>query len=139
VDVLPERPQIVGIAPVRVGSGSLGVMVAVDRNKAMAESWGFAARNLAAALAAILLAIAGAWIATHFLITRPVRALVDIAHRREAGDSSAQFPDLRSTTEFARLSAALSHMSARVDDLLAQKALLLRELQHRVMNSLNLL
>jgi two-component sensor histidine kinase len=30
-------------------------------------------------------------------------------------------------------------MSARVDDLLAQKALFLRELQHRVMNSLNLL
>jgi two-component sensor histidine kinase len=30
-------------------------------------------------------------------------------------------------------------MSVRVDDLLAQKALFLRELQHRVMNSLNLL
>src|SRR6202012_3747120 len=41
--------------------------------------------------------------------------------------------------EFGQLGASLSRMSSRVDELLAQKALLLRELQHRVMNSLNLL
>ena len=57
LSVLPDRPQIVSVAPVAVGSGSLGVMVAVDRNNAMAESWRYAARNLAAALATILLAI----------------------------------------------------------------------------------
>jgi two-component sensor histidine kinase len=114
-------------------------MVAVDRNAAMAESWRFAARSLAFALVAILLAIAGAWIATHVLITRPVRAMVDVARRREAGDVSAQFPKMNPTSEFGRLSVSLTRMSARVDDLLAQKALFLRELQHRVMNSLNLL
>jgi two-component sensor histidine kinase len=139
LDVLPNRPQIVSVAPVKVGSGSLGVMVAVDRNNAMAESWRYAARNLAAALTAILLAIALVWIVTHILITRPVRALVSVARRREAGDASAKFPDSHSVSEFGQLSAALSHMSSRVDDLLAQKALFLRELQHRVMNSLNLL
>lgn len=138
-DAVPNRPQIVSVAPVSVGSGRLGVMVAVDRDAAMADSWNFAARNLAAALAAIFLAIAGAWIATHLLITRPIRALVDVARRREAGDSLVKFPDLRSTAEFGQLSASLTRMSAHVDDLLAQKALLLRELQHRVMNSLNLL
>jgi two-component sensor histidine kinase len=138
-EVLPNQPQIVGAAPVRVGSGSLGVMVAVDRNQAMAGAWRFAARNLAAALIAILLAIGLAWITTHLLITRPVQALVDVARRRERGDATAQFPALDPTTEFGQLSLSLSHMSARVDDLLAQKALLLRELQHRVMNSLNLL
>jgi two-component sensor histidine kinase len=139
IDALPNRPHIVSVAPVKVGAGSLGVMVAVDRNAAMAESWRFAARSLAFALAAILLAIAGAWIATHFLITRPVRAMVDVARRREAGDASAQFPKMNPTSEFGRLSISLTRMSARVDDLLAQKALFLRELQHRVMNSLNLL
>lgn len=139
ISVLQNRPQIVSVAPVKVGSGSLGVMVSVDRNTAMAESWRFAARNLAAALTAILLAIIGAWVATHFLITRPVRALVDVARRREAGDATARFPAIRETTEFGELSNSLSTMSAKVDDLLAQKALFLRELQHRVMNSLNLL
>jgi two-component sensor histidine kinase len=139
LDVLPNRPQIVSVAPVTVGSGSLGVMVAVDRNNAMAESWRYAARNLAAALTAILLAIGLVWIATHVLITRPIRTLVAVARRREAGDATAKFPDTHSSSEFGQLSAALSRMSSRVDDLLAQKALFLRELQHRVMNSLNLL
>jgi two-component sensor histidine kinase len=139
LDVLPNRPQIISVAPVTVGSGSLGVMVALDRDKAMAESWRYAASNLAAALTAILLAIALVWIVTHILITRPLRTLVSVARRREAGDASAKFPDSHATTEFAQLGAALSHMSSRVDDLLAQKALFLRELQHRVMNSLNLL
>jgi two-component sensor histidine kinase len=139
IDALTDRPQVVGVAPVAVGSGSFGVMVAVDRTNAMAESWRYGARNLAAALTAILLAIALVWISTHVLITRPMRALVAVARRREAGDTTAKFPDLKPTTEFGQLSAALSHMSTRVDDLLAQKALFLRELQHRVMNSLNLL
>ena len=139
LDVLANRPQIVSVAPVSVGSGSLGVLVAVDRNNAMASSWRYAATSLSAALAAILLAIALVWTATHFLITRPIRALVSVARRREAGDPDAKFPDLESVTEFGDLSAALSRMSSRVDDLLAQKALFLRELQHRVMNSLNLL
>jgi two-component sensor histidine kinase len=139
VDALPDRPQIVGTAPVSVGSGSFGVMVAVDRTNAMADSWRYAARNLAAALTTILLAIGLVYLVTHILITRPMRALVDVARRREAGDDTAKFPQLKPTTEFGQLSAALSRMSARVDDLLAQKALFLRELQHRVMNSLNLL
>jgi two-component sensor histidine kinase len=68
-----------------------------------------------------------------------MRALVEVARRRQSGDTTAKFPNLNPATEFGQLSAALSRMSTRVDDLLAQKALFLRELQHRVMNSLNLL
>jgi len=139
INAVPDKPQIVSTAPIKIGNGSLGVLVAVDRNAAMAESARFAARSLAAALTAIFLAILGAWIATHILITRPLRTLVEVARRRERGDTSARFPDISSTTEFGELSAALSRMSDRVEELLAQKALLLRELQHRVMNSLNLL
>jgi two-component sensor histidine kinase len=138
-NVVPNKPFVVSTAGVTVGSGSFGIMVAIDRNVAMAGAWAFAARNLAAALVAILLAIGGAWIATHYLITRPVRSLVDVAKRRESGDATAKFPDLNPETEFGQLSRSLSQMSAKVDELLAQKALFLRELQHRVMNSLNLL
>src|SRR4029078_5462488 len=105
----------------------LWFLVAVARNAARAKSARFAARSLAVALTAIFLAILGVWIATHVLITRPVRTLVRIARRRQAGDTSARFRDLRTTAEFGQLSAALSHMSDRVDDLLAQKALFLRE------------
>ena len=66
-------------------------------------------------------------------------AMVDTAHRREAGDTSAHFPKLRSGSELGVLSTALAGMSDKVDRLLEQKEFLLRELQHRVMNGLNIL
>jgi two-component sensor histidine kinase len=66
-------------------------------------------------------------------------AMVDTARRRESGDTSAHFPKLRSSSELGVLSTALADMSDKVDRLLEQKEFLLRELQHRVMNSLNIL
>jgi two-component sensor histidine kinase len=65
---------------------------------------------------------------------------VKTAHRRETGDTSAHFSKLHSaSSELGILSTALAGMSDKVDELLAQKEFLLRELQHRVMNSLNIL
>jgi two-component sensor histidine kinase len=64
---------------------------------------------------------------------------VRIARRRQAGDMTALFPRLRSSTELGELSGALRAMSLTIDELLAQKEFLLRELQHRVMNSLQIL
>jgi len=138
-EVIADNPQIVAYAPVLAGSGSLSVLVAVDKKVALAEAWNITARNLAIGLATLLLAIGGAWMATHFMIIRPLRAVVATARRRERGDTTARFPNLSQLSEFGQLSAALARMSDRVDTLLSQKGLLLRELQHRVMNSLNLL
>jgi len=90
-------------------------------------------------LIAIILAMIATWIAAHILIRRPVMAMLDTAHRREAGDTAAHFPKLRSASELGLLSTALDSMSEKVDRLLEQKEFLLRELQHRVMNSLNIL
>src|SRR5262245_62864166 len=73
------------------------------------------------------------------MIDRPIRALIKSAGKRQAGDIAKPFPKLRLSTEFRQLSAALSRMSNRINELLKQKDLLLRELQHRVMNSLNIL
>jgi two-component sensor histidine kinase len=73
------------------------------------------------------------------MIDRPVRAIIKSARKWESGDTSAAFPKFRYSDEFGQLSAALTRMSGRIDELLKQKDLLLRELQHRVMNSLALL
>jgi two-component sensor histidine kinase len=73
------------------------------------------------------------------MIDRPIRALIKSAGKRQVGDIATPFPKLRLSTEFRQLSAALSRMSNRINELLKQKDLLLRELQHRVMNSLNIL
>jgi two-component sensor histidine kinase len=79
------------------------------------------------------------WVAAHVLIRRPVLAMVKTARRREEGDTAAHFPKLNTDSELGTLSTALAGMSEKVDRLLEQKEFLLRELQHRVMNSLNIL
>jgi two-component sensor histidine kinase len=132
-----DNLEIVGFVPVDTSPASLFVAVAIDRELALAEAKFVNARSLAFALVTMLLAIGGAWIATYFLINRPIRAIVDTARRRESGDIAAPFPDFSS--EFGRLSSALSRMSDKIHDLVEQKSFLLRELQHRVMNSLALL
>ncbi len=132
-----ERHEIIGFVPVDTSPASLFVTVAIDRELALAEAKAVNARSLAFALVTMLLAICGAWIATYFLINRPIRAIVDTARRREAGDNTAPFPVF--STEFGRLSTAISRMSDNIHDLVEQKSFLLRELQHRVMNSLALL
>jgi two-component sensor histidine kinase len=119
-------------------SHSLFVAVALDQDAALADAKRVNEQTLAFALLAMLLAVAGAWIATHVLINLPIRAIVETARRREAG-AVVPFPAVSSSAEFGQLSAALSRMSDRIHDLLEQKGLLLRELQHRVMNSLTLL
>jgi two-component sensor histidine kinase len=73
------------------------------------------------------------------LIRRPLRAIVDVVNRRERGETDARFPRLDPRTDLGQLSAALARMSDSINGLLEQKTFLLRELQHRVMNSLNLL
>ena len=134
-----ENLEIVGFVPVDTSPSSLFVTVAIDREDALAEAKYVNARSLAFALITMLLAIGSAWIATYFLINRPIRAIVNTARRREAGDMTAPFPELAFSTEFGHLSVALSRMSDKIHDLVEQKGFLLRELQHRVMNSLALL
>ena len=133
-----RRPEIVGVVSVDTAPNDLFVAVAIDQDTALAEARRANEQSLALALVTILLAIAGAWLATHFLIDRPIRAIVATARRREAGDI-APFPAFSFSAEFGELSTALSRMANKIHDLLEQKGFLLRELQHRVMNSLTLL
>jgi two-component sensor histidine kinase len=133
------RPEIVGFVPVDNAPGGLFVAVAIDQDVALAEAKQANEQSLAFALITMILAVVGAWLATHILINRPIRAIVDTARRREAGDIGAPFPALSFSTEFGQLSTALSRMSGKIHELLEQKGFLLRELQHRVMNSLTLL
>lgn len=131
--------EIVGVQPLDEQPNGLYVAVSVDLDRALARLWDIAWRSMILAIIAILLALLGATLAGIVLLQRPVLALVDTAKRREAGDRTAQFPRLGRGSELGRLSAALAAMSEKVDGLLEQKEFLLRELQHRVMNSLQIL
>jgi two-component sensor histidine kinase len=133
------RAQIIGFAQAPEPARGLLVAVAIDRGEAISAVTDTQRRSVIVGLLALSLAVVGAWFATDLLIRRPIRALVDAARQRESGDVAARFPSLPGGNEFGELSAALSRMSAKIDELLEQKSFLLRELQHRVMNSLHLL
>jgi two-component sensor histidine kinase len=133
------HPQLVGFVPTDDPPRGLFIAVAIDRTVAISEATVTARRSIVIGPLVLLLAIGGAFFATHVLIRRPVLALVETARRREMGEIGAQFPPLTNEGELGELSAALSRMSSKIDELLEQKSFLLRELQHRVMNSLHLL
>ncbi|MFZ1045625.1 MAG: histidine kinase dimerization/phosphoacceptor domain -containing protein, partial [Pseudolabrys sp.] len=133
------RSEIIGFVPLNDASEGLFTAVAIDRDSALAEASVINVRGIAFNVAAIVLAVIGVWLAIYIMINRPIRALIKSAHRQEAGDTLTQFPKLRFSAEFGQLSAALSRMADRINELLKQKDLLLREIQHRVMNSLNIL
>jgi two-component sensor histidine kinase len=133
------RSLIVGVAAPGSASENLYTAVALDRDSALAETSIVNVRGIAFDFIFIILAVIGVWLAAYLMIDRPVRAIIRSAHKWEAGDTKAAFPKFRFSDEFGQLSAALTRMSGRIDELLKQKDLLLRELQHRVMNSLALL
>jgi two-component sensor histidine kinase len=129
------RPALIGFARaegllVTVGYDQVGVLAQLDR-----ATW----RNALLMALVVLLAVAAAWIAGERLVRRPVQRLVKAARRHGAGEHEVRFPDLGENTELGELSRALNRMAAANAQLLGQRETLLRELQHRVMNSLQLL
>lgn len=132
------RAQIIGYAP--LGNEPLGLMVAhaTDREQALMAVRQTTIRSTVFGVLALLMAVAGAWLVTNLLIRRPVQEMVEAARSRGT-DGKKPFPVLRSSTELGELSQALAQMSAHIEQLLDQKTFLLRELAHRVMNSLTLL
>lgn len=133
------RPQIVGFAPLEEAPSPLITAVSIDRDTALVEVRSTAWRSILFGLAAVILAVTGMVWTANVLIRRPLKAIVAVVNRRERGETDARFPNLDPRTDLGQLSAALTRMSDSIDGLLEQKTFLLRELQHRVMNSLNLL
>jgi two-component sensor histidine kinase len=131
--------QIIGFVPLEDSPNGMFIAVAIDRELVLTEFNFTARRSAVFGVLALLFAVAGILGASDALIRRPMLGMVRIARRRQAGDLTAQFPRLRSSTELGELSEALRAMSLTIDDLFAQKEFLLRELQHRVMNSLQIL
>ena len=133
------RSEIIGFVPLHDTSEGLFTAVAIDHDSALTGASIINVQGIAFNLIALILAVIAVWLAVYLMIDRPIRALIKSAGKRQAGDIARPFPKLRLSTEFRQLSAALSRMSNRINELLNQKDLLLRELQHRVMNSLNIL
>jgi two-component sensor histidine kinase len=133
------RSLIVGVAASASAPENLFTAVALDRDSALAETSVVNVRGIALVFIFIILAVMVVWLAAYFMIDRPIRAIIKSSRKWESGDTSAAFPKFKYSDEFGQLSAALTRMSGTIAELFKQKDLLLRELQHRVMNSLTLL
>jgi two-component sensor histidine kinase len=129
------RPAIIGYAK----ADGLLVSVGYDAEAALAQLNESTWRNMLLMALVVLLALAAAWIAGERLVRRPVRRMVKAARRYEAGERHVRFPALKPGTELGSLSRALNRMAEANEQLLSQREILMRELQHRVMNSLQLL
>jgi two-component sensor histidine kinase len=127
--------QIAGFVPPSIGPGGLYVGSGQSRDRA------FAALNAATLRGIVLIGIGvlAALLLAHFtgerLIRQPVRQLLATAARWRAGDLSAR-SRLSGVTEFGQLGLAFDGMAADLERAFADKDLLLRELSHRVTNSL---
>ena len=125
--------------PIVSSPSALSAVVGLDRAAVLASARTQALRSGLIALALILLGFVLAWWAGRRLIQQPIGALVGAARRHAAGDMSVRFPPGNPGTEFGQLGAALNAMAGEIEKLVGQKTLLIREVQHRVMNSLQLL
>jgi two-component sensor histidine kinase len=128
--------RVIGFVPPSVGPG--GFYVATGRSREAA----FTALNTGT-FYGIMLICAGIGVAlllVHFtgetLIRQPVLQLISTARRWRAGHLSAR-SGLSGPNEFGRLGAAFDAMATDLERAFADKDLLLRELSHRVTNSLS--
>lgn len=131
----PGETALVGYAK----AAGLTVLVSHDPERLLAQADQITIRNALLMGLVLILAIASAWTAGERLLRRPISALIDAARRQEKGERDVPFPELKPSTELGELALRLNRLSDSNRDLLAQREVLMRELQHRVMNSLQLL
>jgi two-component sensor histidine kinase len=128
--------RFLGYTP--IGSPPLGVAIAVGFPQAsvLAEAHASAMRNTVLIALAALLAFGVAAFAGRAFIQRPVMELLSTIGRWRNGDLSARATHASDSSEFHQLGKAFNSMADELEAALKHKDTLLRELSHRVMNSL---
>lgn len=125
-----------------------GLVIAVGMPEFLEfERYGAALRDtLMSPMAVLLLALLAAAYASEALVTRWVRMLTGAASRMQNGDLSARSNVPHSRYEIGRLAAAFDGMAAAIQreqkmlrTMIEQRQALLRELNHRVKNNLQLI
>ena len=131
------KTKVYALVPVtaNAAAGGLQVAIGLDKAAAMAPVDRTTRRGALLILTGLAAALAAAWLVGRAFIQAPVNALLDAAGQWEAGNLSARAPILGSGSELSRLAAAFNRMAEHLEDVLRRKDILLREINHRVMNS----
>lgn len=158
---LPDAAQIVGAlhrdpAFIQVGNGGAvvaplsagdlyAVMVWPDQQPTLQRSWGIAA-SLAAPLLIWMLAVAAGWFAIEVFVAQPLSALESAARGYARGEDLSESAELAGAPEeirslrrtLAAMAKTLHSREQRLVAALAEERALLREVNHRVKNNLQM-
>jgi two-component sensor histidine kinase len=133
--VADGQPRIAGIVP--PSAGPAGMFIAVGVNRAAAfHDLEAAVRGAGIATGlAVLASLAFAWLFGRKLIKEPVEALLATSRQWRNGDYTAR-SGMTGSSDIQELGHSLDEMAEALEEALRHKDMLLRELSHRVMNSL---
>jgi two-component sensor histidine kinase len=129
------RQRILGVIPPARGPGGLAVTVGFDRQTAFLSLDDASLREILVIAGGALLAFWLAWLIGLRLVRTPIEGLLKTVQRWRSGDLTAR-TQLSGTTELGQLGEAFDAMAEDLEQAMQVKDLLLRELNHRVMNNL---
>jgi two-component sensor histidine kinase len=138
VSPLDAVRRIVGYVAKAGPSPGLFIGVGVSRQSAFADLRAATLRAVLGSLIGVLAAFGFAWMTARNLITRPFRQILAAAQSLAAGKLDARSP-VSGRGEFGQLAEAFNVVADRLTSEIRGKDMLLRELSHRVMNSLQML
>ncbi len=139
-DAVVRSPQdgitrVYGVIPSTLNAGGFSIRIGLNREAAFASLNDANTRQLLVIGAGTLLAFLLAWLIGLYLVRAPIEGLLETTQRWRLGDLSAR-AGLSGPTELRQLGAAFDAMAAELQRAIQVKDMLLRELNHRVMNSL---
>jgi two-component sensor histidine kinase len=131
--------RVWGYLPLSSSRAGLFVAAGLPQSSAFAAMRDAVMRSAMAGSVAILVAFAAAyWGGWHF-IHRPVLRILRAAETWRPGEPVAEPTVGPRRHELQRIAAALAALETRTNELLRHREFLVRELQHRVMNTLQIL
>ncbi len=141
-DVTGE-PRVYGVQ--KTSAGDIVLAVGLPPYLGYARYQEALMNTLAAPLTVLMLALVTAWYASEAFVTRYVLSLARTAETIQAGDLSARSEIPYSHYEIGRLAAAFDRMAESIErdqvelkDLADEREMLVRELNHRVKNNLQI-
>ena len=127
--------QIFGAIPPSRGPGGLTVTVGLNRHAAFLSLNDATLRGLLVIAGGAIFAFSLAWMIGLQLVRSPIESFIKTTRRWRSGELAAR-TGLTGPTEFGQIGEAFDAMAADLERAIQYKDLLLQELNHRVMNSL---
>ena len=127
--------RIFGVIPPALNSGGFAISFGLNRDAAFAPLNEANFRQILVVVGGTLLAFLLAWLIGLRLVRAPIEGLLETTRRWRSGDFTARAA-LSGPSELGQLGEAFDTMADELQRAMHAKDMLLRELNHRVMNSL---